>query len=48
MDRKSGQVVLNNPKGDNSEPPKTFTFDAAMDESITQKEVYDVCARPSK
>ena len=34
MDRQSGQVVLNNPKGDNSEPPKSFTFDSVMDENI--------------
>ena len=46
MDRKTGQVVLNNPKGDNSEPPKQFTFDSVMDESITQKEVYELSARP--
>jgi kinesin family protein 3/17 len=46
MDRKTGQVILNNPKGDNSEPPKQFTFDSVMDESITQKEVYELSARP--
>lgn len=46
LDRKTGQVVLHNPKGDAAEPPKTFTFDSVMDESITQKEVYDIAARP--
>jgi hypothetical protein len=46
MDTAIGQVVLHNPKGDNSEPPKSFTFDAVMPESITQKEVYDIAARP--
>ena len=46
MDRQSGQVVLNNPKGDNSEPPKSFTFDSVMDENITQREVYELSARP--
>ncbi|KAG1658518.1 hypothetical protein FOA52_009861 [Chlamydomonas sp. UWO 241] len=46
MDRKGGVVVLNNPKGDTSEAPKTFTFDAVMDETISQIEVYDITARP--
>jgi kinesin family protein 3/17 len=47
MDKKNCQVVLNNPKGDTSgEPPKQFTFDAVMDELISQKEVYELSARP--
>ncbi|EFJ51094.1 kinesin-like protein [Volvox carteri f. nagariensis] len=44
VDGKIGQVTLHNPKGD--EPPKTFTFDNAFDWNVTQKEVYDVVARP--
>lgn len=46
MDRKTGQIILNNPKGDSSEAPKTFTFDQVMPEDITQTEVYDLTARP--
>jgi hypothetical protein len=46
LDRKVGQFTLNNPKGDTSEAPKQFTFDAVMDEAISQKEVYDITARP--
>ena len=44
VDNKTGQVTLNNPKGD--EPPKTFTFDNAFDWNVTQRDVYDVVARP--
>ncbi|KAG2453560.1 hypothetical protein HYH02_001779 [Chlamydomonas schloesseri] len=44
VDNKTGSVTLNNPKGD--EPPKTFTFDNAFDWNVTQREVYDVVARP--
>mmetsp|Transcript_17939 Transcript_17939/g.53743 ORF Transcript_17939/g.53743 Transcript_17939/m.53743 type:complete len:766 (-) Transcript_17939:710-3007(-) len=46
MDRKTGTVILNNPKGDTSEAPKSFTFDHVMDENISQREVYDIAARP--
>ncbi|GLI58618.1 hypothetical protein VaNZ11_000353 [Volvox africanus] len=44
VDGKIGQVTLHNPKGD--EPPKSFTFDNAFDWNVTQKEVYDIVARP--
>ncbi|KAG2498997.1 hypothetical protein HYH03_003183 [Edaphochlamys debaryana] len=44
VDSKTGTVTLTNPKGD--EPPKTFTFDMAFDWNVTQREVYDVVARP--
>lgn len=42
MDR--GLIVVKNPKADDSEPPKTFSFDAVFDENVQQKYVYDVCA----
>lgn len=44
VDQKVGQVTLRNPKGD--EPPKSFTFDHAFHWEATQKEVYDIVARP--
>jgi hypothetical protein len=46
MDTHTGQVTLINPKGDAGEAPKSFTFDVAMNHQVTQKEVYDRCARP--
>jgi kinesin family protein 3/17 len=39
-----GLIVVKNPKADDSEPPKTFSFDAVFDENVEQKYVYDVCA----
>lgn len=44
MDAKTGQVALNNPKSDNSEAPKTFTFDAVYDWNCTQQEIYEKTA----
>ncbi|PNH06269.1 Kinesin-II subunit [Tetrabaena socialis] len=44
VDQKTGLVTLHNPKGD--EPPKNFTFDISFDWNVTQKEVYDIVARP--
>eukprot|EP00798_Chlamydomonas_sp_ICE-L_P012338 gene12338-15515_t len=46
IDERTGQVTLHNPKGDAGEPPKNFTFDYSFPHTITQKEVYDKCARP--
>ena len=39
-----GLIVVKNPKSDNSEPPKNFTFDHVFDENVHQKYIYDTCA----
>lgn len=36
MDITEGKVTLNNPKGEGSEPPKSFTFDQVYDWNSTQ------------
>jgi kinesin family protein 3/17 len=46
MDMSTGAVTLNNPKGDASEPPKSFTFDTCFDYTVGQRVVYEKCARP--
>ncbi len=46
MDRRAGQVVLHNPKGDANEPPKTFTFDAVYDWNSDQATIYEETAKP--
>jgi kinesin family protein 3/17 len=33
-----------NPKGDDDDPPKNFTFDAVFAAEVTQRHIYDVCA----
>jgi len=37
---------ISNPKGDDHEPPKAFTFDQVYDWNCTQTEIFDVTARP--
>mmetsp|Transcript_30218 Transcript_30218/g.77019 ORF Transcript_30218/g.77019 Transcript_30218/m.77019 type:complete len:778 (-) Transcript_30218:440-2773(-) len=46
METRTGQVTLQNPKADASEPPKSFTFDAVYDWNCTQKEIYEQTAKP--
>ena len=38
-----GMIVVKNPKADDREPPKNFTFDHVFDENVTQKFIYDSC-----
>ena len=35
---------MKNPKSDDREPPKTFTFDAVFGPNVEQKYIYDICA----
>jgi hypothetical protein len=42
----AGRITCQNPKADQDEPPKTFTFDAVFAPSITQRKLYDVCSAP--
>ena len=44
---KNGQIVVENPKGDEGEPPKTFTFDHVFSDTCTQKQVYEKTAAPA-
>lgn len=39
-----GLIVVKNPKANESEPPKNFTFDAVFSATVTQKQIYDTCA----
>ncbi|CAM9163815.1 unnamed protein product [Ectocarpus fasciculatus] len=39
-----GMISVRNPKSDDREPPKTFSFDAVFGPDVLQKNVYDVCA----
>ncbi|XP_028253316.1 kinesin-like protein KIF3C [Parambassis ranga] len=46
MDLRLGQVILRNPRAPQSEPQKTFTFDAVYDPNSKQRELYDESVRP--
>ncbi|KAM9355201.1 kinesin-like protein KIF3C [Pholidichthys leucotaenia] len=46
MDLKLGQVILRNPRAPQSEPQKTFTFDAVYDANSKQRDLYDESVRP--
>lgn len=46
MDVKARSVTLRNPKGDSSEPPKTFTFDAVYDSTCEQAQIFEETAKP--
>jgi hypothetical protein len=37
-------IVVKNPKANESEPPKNFSFDAVFAASVEQKFIYDTCA----
>ena len=39
-----GLISVKNPKANDSEPPKNFTFDAVFAANVEQKHIYDVCA----
>ena len=39
-----GLIVVKNPRADENEPPKTFTFDAVFGSNAEQKNIYDICA----
>ena len=39
-----GLISVKNPKANDSEPPKNFTFDAVFPANVEQKHIYDVCA----
>jgi len=41
-----GDIIVRNPKLDDREEPKTFTFDAVFGPNCTQKSVYDTCGSP--
>lgn len=45
-DESRGIVTVANPRGDEGDPPKTFTFDAVFDPDVTQRKLYDVCSAP--
>ncbi|XP_014669570.1 PREDICTED: kinesin-like protein KIF3B [Priapulus caudatus] len=46
VDSKRGNVEVQNPKADRTEPPKSFTFDAVYDSSSRQTDLYDETFRP--
>lgn len=39
-----GLIVVKNPKANENEPPKNFTFDSVFAASVEQKFIYDTCA----
>jgi len=39
-----GLIVVKNPRDDENEPPKNFTFDAVFGSNAEQKNIYDICA----
>eukprot|EP01041_Mallomonas_annulata_P002751 gene2751-5419_t len=39
-----GLIVVRNPRADESEPPKNFSFDAVFGTNAEQKNIYDICA----
>lgn len=45
-DESRGLITVVNPKGDEGDPPKTFTFDAVFDPNVTQRKLYDTCSAP--
>ncbi|TPX41016.1 hypothetical protein SeLEV6574_g06291 [Synchytrium endobioticum] len=47
IDHKAASVHITDPRpGNQSEPPKTFTFDSAFDPNANQIDVYNITARP--
>ena len=45
-DAGQGQIELKNPKADDREPPKLFTFDKAYGPTSKQRDIYDQVAAP--
>jgi len=41
-----GEIIVRNPRSDEREPPKTFTFDSVFGPNVTQRHVYEVCGAP--
>jgi hypothetical protein len=39
-----GLITVRNPKSNDREPPKNFSFDAVFSSTVTQKEIYNTCA----
>ncbi|KAL6752731.1 kinesin-like protein FLA10 [Haematococcus lacustris] len=46
MDVDAGQVKVRNPKSDDKEPPKVFTYDQVYDSNSKQFEIFDITAKP--
>lgn len=46
VDQKKGEISVQNPKGDASEPPKVFTFDSTYQPGCHQEEIYNQTAYP--
>jgi kinesin family protein 3/17 len=40
----TGEIVVRDPRADEREPPKVFTFDAVFGDNSTQRHIYNVCA----
>ena len=43
-DQSRGLITLKNPRADDREPPKNFSFDAVFAHDVKQKYIYDTCA----
>ncbi|KAJ8607170.1 hypothetical protein CTAYLR_007347 [Chrysophaeum taylorii] len=41
-----GTITCSNPRGDEGDPPKAFTFDAVFGCDCSQKAIYDTCSAP--
>jgi hypothetical protein len=39
-----GLITVKNPKANDREPPKNFSFDAVFAADVTQKDIYNTCA----
>ena len=42
----TGEIVVHDPRADEREQPKAFTFDAVFGDNCTQRHIYNVCASP--
>ena len=45
-DEERGQITMRNPRSDERDMPKVFTFDAVFGPDVTQRHIYDVCGAP--
>lgn len=39
-----GLITVRNPRSDDREPPKDFTFDAVFGSNALQRDIYTICA----